>query len=62
MKTAFRLYQRDNGVYYLENNSTGEQRSLKTKDKDVAKDLLKIENDKRKNAAMNMELGRAYIR
>ena len=47
MKKAFRLYQRDNGVFYIQNNSTREQRSLKTADKDKAKKLLRTWNETR---------------
>lgn len=49
MKNAYRIYPRkqSNGVYYIQNNSTGEQRSLKTKDRAKAEALLKKENDAR---------------
>jgi integrase len=62
MKKAYRLYQRQNGVFYLENNGTGEQRSLKTRDKEKAGKLLKAENESREQSALNLELGKVYLK
>lgn len=50
------------GVYYIQNNSTGEQRSLKTKDEETATRLWECENNARKPAALNLELGKVYLR
>ena len=49
-------------VYYLQNNSTGDQKSLRTKDKQEAKRLLEIHNAAGRATALNLELGRAYLR
>ncbi len=63
MKSAFRLFKRNrSGVYYIQNNSTGEQRSLGTKDREAAKLLWECENNARKAPALNLELGKVYLR
>jgi hypothetical protein len=62
VKHTYRLYERKNGFFYIHNNAMGEQRSLKTKDKDTAKELFKAENETRKRAALNLELGKVYMR
>lgn len=62
VKTAYRMYRRKrSGVYYIENNSTGEQDSLKTKDSAEAKRLLDAKNLAQQSAALNLQLGKAYI-
>ena len=62
MKQAYRLFRRRGGFYYAENNSTGEQRSLKTKDKQEAKRLVEVHNSTSKARALNLELGKVYLR
>lgn len=63
MKSSYRLYKRRRtGVYYLQNNHTKEQRSLRTADKATAERLLNAENEAREPAALNLELGRVYIK
>lgn len=53
---------RRNGVYYLHNNATGVQRSLGTKDKEQAKRLFAAENHAKQETALNLELGKVYLR
>lgn len=62
MKKAYRMFRRSNGVFYLQNNQTLEQTSLKTKDKDEATKLLNVRNDLRDQSALNRELGKVYLR
>jgi integrase len=65
MKNAYRLFQRKNrgGYYYIQNNQTGEQRSLGTTDKGEAKRLFSAENQANSSPAdLNLQLGRVYIR
>jgi len=45
MKELFGLIKRPWGVYYIKNKTTGEQTSLKTKDKAEAQRLLQARND-----------------
>ena len=62
MKKTYRMFKRAHGVYYLQNNETKEQFSLKTESKEEAEELLKIKNKGRQNSILNLELGRAYLR
>jgi hypothetical protein len=61
MKQAFRMFKR-RGVYYIQNNQTGEQKSLRTADKNEAKRLFEARNQARQPAALNLELGKVYLR
>jgi hypothetical protein len=58
MKNAFRLFRRNNKFYYLENNSTGVQKSLGTYDLREAEKLL---NDDRQATELNVHLGKTYL-
>jgi integrase len=60
MKQAYKLFRRRGGVYYAENNSTGEQKILRTRDRHEAKRLLDAYNST--STALNLELGRVYLR
>jgi len=62
MKQAYRLFRRRGGVYYAQNNSTGEQKSLKTKDEQEAARLLDVHNSTKQATALNLELAKAYLR
>jgi hypothetical protein len=61
MKQAFRMFKR-NGVFYVCCNATGVQTSLRTKDKAEARRLLEARNQTRQPAALNLELGRVYLK
>ena len=62
MKKAYRMYKRKRtGVFYIENNSTREQRSLGTTDKEQAKRLFDAENQAQQAPALNLQLGKVYI-
>jgi hypothetical protein len=61
MKSAFRMFKR-NGVYYVQDNATNAQTSLRTTDKAEAKRLLEARNQTRQPAALNLELGRVYLK
>lgn len=62
IKKRFRLFQRANGVFYIQDNQTGEQRSLKTRDKKVAGEFLAHENLKGDSLAVQLEIGKVYLR
>ena len=36
MKRKYRLFQRSNGIFFIQNNVTGRQKSLRTQDKEAA--------------------------
>ena len=54
--------QRASGVWYLQDRQTGEQASLRTRDKTAATRLLNAKNEAiYQPAAINLQLARAYI-
>ena len=61
MKEQFGLIKRPWGVYYLKNKTTGEQTSLKTRDKSEAMRLLHAHNDAEAQPQFNRALARVYI-
>lgn len=61
MKQTFGLIRRPWGVYYLKNKSTGEQTSLKTKDKAEAQRTLQAHNESESQPHFNLSLARVYL-
>src|SRR4051812_24631458 len=61
MKEQFGLIKRPWGVYYLKNKTTGEQTSLKTRDKAEAQRLLNAQNDAENQSHLNLALARVYM-
>ena len=61
MKQAFGLVQRPWGVFYLKNKITGEQISLKTRDKNAAQRLLQARNESEFQPQFNVALARVYM-
>ncbi len=61
MKQQFGLIQRPWGVYCLKNKTTGEQTSLKTRDRQEAERLLQAHNDTESQPHFNLALARVYI-
>jgi len=61
MKQAYRLFRRGE-VFCLQNNSTGEQKSLRTKNEKEAKRLFEVHNSTKHGTALNLELGKVYLR
>ena len=61
MRDQFGLIKRPWGVYYLKNKTTGEQTSLKTRDKKKAQRLLQAHNDAEAQPQLNLALARVYI-
>lgn len=60
MKTTYRLYKRGD-VYCVQNNETGQQRSLRTKDEREATKLLNAKNDAAQTPTLNRALGRVFL-
>lgn len=60
MKNLYFMFKRGK-VYYAENNETGKQQSLRTKDRREAQKLLDALNDAIQLPQMNLALARAYI-
>lgn len=61
MKAKYRLYQRDNGVFYLEDTESKRQESLKTRDKAAAERLYHARNEAHEQPAINLQIARAYL-
>ena len=63
MQERYRLYQRTNGIFYVEDIATKKQETLKTRYKADALGLLAARNQSREmpdlNLAMARRLGRA---
>jgi len=56
------MFKRQNRLnYYIQNNSTREQRCLGTSDREEAQKLLDAANQGQQTPALNMMLGKAYI-
>lgn len=61
MKQQFGLIRRPWGVFYVKDKATGEQTSLKTKDRAEALRLLQAKNDAVSQPHFNLALARVYI-
>ena len=61
MQQQFGLIQRPWGVYYLKNKITGEQTTLKTRDKEEALRLLAARNDSESQPHLNLALACVYM-
>ena len=61
LKLKFRLYQRGSNGYYIENNETGQQESLHTKDRTEAIRLWNAKNETNFLAGSNLQVSRAYM-
>jgi hypothetical protein len=61
MKRAYRMFKRDNGNFYVQENGTYIQKSLKTKDPIEAERLFHALNESRQAPDLNLELGKAYL-
>ena len=57
----YRLYRRENGVFYWQENGTNKQGSLQTKDKREAAKLLNAKNESHREPTLNLSIARAYL-
>ncbi len=62
MKERYRVYRRDNGVFYLHDNTTGKQASLRTTDKVEARRLASAHNQAYEQPALNVSIAKAYLK
>jgi len=60
MKSMYRKFRRGN-VWYCQNNKTGVQESLKTKDRTEANRLLDIKNDPFLIPAFHLQIARTHM-
>jgi hypothetical protein len=61
MKNMFGLVRRPWGVFYLKNKLTGEQVSLKTRERETAERLLAARNESEAQPQLNVALARVYM-
>ena len=61
MKDQYRLYRRGN-IFYAQNNITGKQESLGTRDKSAAKQILAAKNASHRNAALNVAIAEVHLK
>ena len=60
MNQQFVLFQRS-GVFYCEDRKTGQQTSLRTKDRTEALTLLNAKNESARQPVLNLQLARVYL-
>ena len=60
MKSRYRLFRRGR-IYWCQDNDTGQQQSLRTKDKHEAQTLLHAKNESHRQAALNLQIARTYL-
>jgi hypothetical protein len=63
MNDRYRLFQNHarGGSYYIQDNRTGKQKSLRTKDEATAKRLWQARNEAERLPAINLQIARANI-
>jgi len=61
MKCKYRLFERNNGIFFIQNNSTGRQESLRTRDKEAARRIFNAKNEAHQQPAINLQIARAYL-
>lgn len=58
----YRLYQRGNGYWYLQDNDSGDQTSLGTKDENTALELWEAANRAQRTPALNLEIAKVHVK
>jgi len=61
VQLKYRLYRRNNGTFYWQENEGVKQASLKTKDKREAAALLHAMNEAHRQPTLTLAVGRAYL-
>src|SRR3569832_243461 len=62
MQLKYRLFQRQSGVFYLEDREARRLESLRTKSKVQAERLLHAKNEAHQNPVLNLQMARAYLK
>jgi hypothetical protein len=55
------LFRRRNGIFFIEDRTTGRQQSLQTKEKEEAKRVLHAKNEAEYQPHLNLQIARAYL-
>ena len=61
MKLRYRMFRKASGIYFIENRVTGQQKSLKTRDKEAAVRIFHAQNEAHEQPAINLQIARAYL-
>lgn len=61
MKLRYRLFQRGNGIFFIEDRVTRKQASLQTRDKAAAQRIFNAKNESHQQPAINLQIARAYL-
>jgi integrase len=61
MKTRFRLFRRSNGIFFVQDNVTNKQESLRTRDGKAATRLVSARNEAHEQPAINRQIAKAYL-
>lgn len=61
MKLRYRLFERKNGIYFIEDRVNGKQESLKTRDRIAAQRIFHAKNEAHHQPAINLQIARAYL-
>ena len=62
MQAAYRLFRRENGVFYAEDIATRRQSSLGTKNRAEAKQLVAAKNQAAAQPSLNKEMAKTYLK
>jgi len=61
VQLKYRLYRRRNGVFYLQENDSAKQGTLRTAERCEAERLLNAMNESHREPTLNLNLARAYL-
>jgi integrase len=61
MKNRYRLFKRSSGIFFIQDNASGKQESLRTRDKNEARRLWAARNESHQQPAINLQIARAYL-
>jgi integrase len=62
MKCKYRLFRRSSGIFFIQDNATGKQESLKTRDNEAALRVFNARNEAHRHPAINLQIAQAYLR
>lgn len=60
-RAKFRLFRRGTGIFFVQDNASGRQESLRTRDRAEAKRLFAAYNEAHEQPAINLQIARAYL-
>jgi len=61
VKLRYRLFERNTGIFFIEDRMTGKQASLQTRDKVAAHRIFNAKNESHQQPAINLQIARAYL-